>query len=622
MNRLHFIWLVFALSTLIIPPEIPAIDITLPSDIYEYTISGNGNNGDGYYYFDPHTYALFPTGRRGYAMILDSAGEVVWFMKPPPRQDTMANLNQYPGGYYIVCKGMGPRTESWVYDSNWNLVDFIPINNPWIDAVHDSHEIIRNADGTYWTDWVQYRTYDMSYVGGDPNALIGFDVIQLWDADHNVLWSWDSYDHIDELPIELMTEDFRLPYFEHLHVNSIYEYDNGDLLLSSRQMSTIHRIDRQTGRVLWNLGGGPTNDFTFIRGPGIPDYWPLDFYNQHDARQLDDGRISVYDNGNHHPFFVSYAREYILDEDNMTATLVWAYRTNPPEAASAMGGFQHSYDGHRVIGWGTMFADINITELDENDNVVFQIDLHDDKILWGWPPGLYRAHKHETFTASERPYVCAVVRNSDPDRLYCNWFGHEDEVFYYEIEGGLTPDTFEQWAIIQEGVWDLPMEEDEFTYYVRARALDAAGSPISDWSNVWPIRYQNDLLLLKATIDHIPPEGGNIEYSVNYRLDFPYELNNVSFWTEITAPNGTTYGPLYSATFDLTGYVEGLITGLTQGIPPLAPPGVYTFTGNFGRPGLACLSSSFYVFKQGIGGEAVDMQLADWPRGTGPSPGK
>ncbi len=149
-----------------------------------------------------------------------------------------------------------------------------------------------------------------------------------------------------------------------------------------------------------------------------------------------------------------------------------------------------------------------------------------------------------------------------------------------------------------------------------------AGSPISDWSNVWPIRYQNDLFLLKATIDHIPPEGGNIEYSVNYRLDFPFELNNVTFWTEITAPNGTTYGPLYSTTLDLTGHVEGLIEGLTQEIPPLAPPGVYTFTGNFGRPGLACLSSSFYVFKQGIGSEAVDMRLVDWPRETGPDLGR
>ena len=53
-------------------------------------------------------------------------------------------------------------------------------------------------------------------------------------------------------------------------------------------MSELIKFDRQSGDVIWRLGG-PMNDFTFINDPL---YGPN---RQHDARRLDNGNIIIFD---------------------------------------------------------------------------------------------------------------------------------------------------------------------------------------------------------------------------------------------------------------------------------------------------------------------------------------
>ena len=48
-----------------------------------------------------------------------------------------------------------------------------------------------------------------------------------------------------------------------MHGNSIeIDYDN-NILLSNRRSSEIIKIDRETGEVIWIMGG-PLNEFTFL----------------------------------------------------------------------------------------------------------------------------------------------------------------------------------------------------------------------------------------------------------------------------------------------------------------------------------------------------------------------
>src|SRR2546422_8452549 len=53
--------------------------------------------------------------------------------------------------------------------------------------------------------------------------------------------------------------------FRSVHGNSIELDSDGNLLLSSRHMSEITKIDRQTGDIIWRMGlNSKHNDFTFL----------------------------------------------------------------------------------------------------------------------------------------------------------------------------------------------------------------------------------------------------------------------------------------------------------------------------------------------------------------------
>ncbi|GIT32244.1 MAG: hypothetical protein Ct9H300mP2_3230 [Candidatus Neomarinimicrobiota bacterium] len=60
--------------------------------------------------------------------------------------------------------------------------------------------------------------------------------------------------------------------------------------------------------------------------PWILSTYSYPFSHQHDIRRLDNGNITIYDNGNYKEPNYSRAAEYLLDEDNMTATLISEYR--------------------------------------------------------------------------------------------------------------------------------------------------------------------------------------------------------------------------------------------------------------------------------------------------------
>ena len=94
-------------------------------------------------------------------------------------------------------------------------------------------------------------------------------------------------------------------------------------------MDEITKISRQSGEIIWRLGG-LNNQFIFTNENMDSDHTtPTPFCYRHDIRRLDNGNITIYDNGNFKDPNYSRAVEYQLDEDNMTATLIWEYRDTP-----------------------------------------------------------------------------------------------------------------------------------------------------------------------------------------------------------------------------------------------------------------------------------------------------
>src|SRR4029078_4511740 len=71
------------------------------------------------------------------------------------------------------------------------------------------------------------------------------------------------------------------------HLNAVTLDRDGNFIISARHTSTIYKLDRDTGAILWRLGGKRSD---YELGPGA------EFHLQHDARRRADGAITLFDN--------------------------------------------------------------------------------------------------------------------------------------------------------------------------------------------------------------------------------------------------------------------------------------------------------------------------------------
>jgi hypothetical protein len=223
--------------------------------------------------------------------------------------------------------------------------------------------------------------------GGNPNAtVIGF-IIQELDEYKIVIFQWRSWDHFKIT--DATHENLQDSIIDYVHGNSIdLDYD-GNILISSRHMDEITKIDRQTGDIMWRLGG-KNNQFTFTNDT-------LRFSHQHAFRRLRDkpNLYTLFDNGNFHTPNFSRAVEYSLDQNNKTCTLVWQFRHGDSVYARAMGYTQRLSNGNTVIGWGSTTP--TMTEVDPNGKVVYELTF---------PIGVfsYRAYRLTWSEGAHKPY--------------------------------------------------------------------------------------------------------------------------------------------------------------------------------------------------------------------------
>lgn len=222
------------------------------------------------------------------------------------------------------------------------------------------------------------REVDMSQVvpGGHPRASVTGLIIQEIDNDTNVVFQWRSWDHF--LITDALHEDLTDSVIDYVHGNAIEADSDGNLMISSRHLDEITKINRITGNIIWRLGG-KNNQFTFINDT-------VKFCYQHAIRRIANGNITLYDNGNYHIPQYSRALEYQLDEVNKTAALVWQYRNNP-DIFGVWGGYvQRLPEGNTLISWGG--AGTALTEVTAGGIKVFEASF---------PSGYYtyRAYKYD-----------------------------------------------------------------------------------------------------------------------------------------------------------------------------------------------------------------------------------
>jgi len=263
--------------------------------------------------------------------------------------------------------------------------------------------------------------------GGNPNAVVVGLVIQELDQEKDVVFQWRSWDHFQ---ITDCVRSITGANVDYAHGNSIEPDTDGNLIFSSRHMDEITKVSRETGEIIWRLGG-KNNQFTFVNDPD-------QFSQQHSARRLANGHLLLYDNGNFHTPPRSRAVEYTLDEVHRVATLVWQYRNTPDTFGGAMGSVQRLPNGNTLIGWGA--TNPTATEVAPDGRKVAEMTFAPGTFSYRafrfeWPPVVPVAARPslETIDVETKDQTVTVVLSSDV------FEGEEIDLTSIRLAGAVSP---------------------------------------------------------------------------------------------------------------------------------------------------------------------------------------
>ncbi|MDR2983444.1 MAG: arylsulfotransferase family protein [Nocardiopsaceae bacterium] len=369
---------------------------------------------------------------QGGAMIMDTAGDLVWFSPDTSRQASKMDFQQQILNGKPVLTWFEGRVVSGGYglgvakiaDSSYAITHTIHAHN---GQQVDEHEFNISPQGTALVSAFNKQPYDLSKVGGPKKGWLLSGIVQEIDpATGELLFQWDSLDHIgfDEtnLPVEGGHGTKSMPY-DYFHINTIEDAGDGDLLIGARNTWCMYKVSRKTGDIVWRLGGKKT-DFTM--GPGSEFYW------QHDTRLHGPKRetMTVFDDGYDGvlPKNEKQSRGLILnvDYDKMLVTLRKQFiHPGTLILSKAMGSAQMLPGGGMFVGWGT---NPYFSEFDADGKLVL-----DGKLLKGDPT--YRAYigdweGHPT----DLPAVAAHRRPSGAT-VYASWNGATEVATWHVLAG-------------------------------------------------------------------------------------------------------------------------------------------------------------------------------------------
>jgi len=120
------------------------------------------------------------------------------------------------------------------------------------------------------------------------------------------------------------------------------------MYLSFRNLDALYKVNRQTGNIVWKLGGTETPDSLQILNDPRGGY-PLG--GQHDVRVLSNGDITV-SNNRTDLADPPEAERYRIDEDAGTATLVESVSDPKVPSSFCCGSARRLPDESWLVAWG------------------------------------------------------------------------------------------------------------------------------------------------------------------------------------------------------------------------------------------------------------------------------
>ena len=393
-------------------------------------------------------------------MILDNDGQPVW-LRPvvDEERDAMDFKAQTYKGRPVLTwwegthQGFGDG-EYVIFDDSYKEIARFPAGN---GLKGDHHEFLISSRDTALVTIYAETPMDLSPYGGPADARVMDGVVQELDIETGeVLFEWRSLEHVgvDESDYEIPPE-LAGPY-DYFHINSIEEEGDDHFLISARRTSTVYKVDRRTGEVVWRLGG---NRSDFEMGEGAV------FAFQHDARHQADGTITLFDNRGADMDDQSRGIRLRLDEGAMTATLVREYLHPEQPFATYQGNVQVLPNGNVFVGWGSAPY---MTEHDPDGDVLFDASF---------PPEVesYRAFRLPWKGRPQgEPDVAGETGRDGRVILYASWNGATEVASWEVLAGPSAGELIPTGSAPRKG-FETAISLRTEEAYVAVRAKDRSG---------------------------------------------------------------------------------------------------------------------------------------------------
>jgi hypothetical protein len=302
--------------------------------------------GEGYIYL---TVANQVEGVGFYLMIVDNDGTPVWYKELP--DDYAYDFKLQPNGLPTYAQLLNHHSYAdggdalhLVMDKDFAEIDSFQMGNGYIAGPYD-FQWLANGHALLFGYYMTQADLSNLVPGGYPNALVSGGVVQELDADRNVVFQWRTWDHCNFEDYSWSTGSAS-PIINEFHLNSINMDIDGHIIIAVPEW--IRKINRQTGEIIWHLGGDE-NEFSFI---GVDPNEAEGHFGVHAFCRLENGNVLIYDGSDQEGTRSSQIHEYKLDEDNKTAEHVWSYIPDPGIYGFHGGNAQRLPNGNTFIGWG------------------------------------------------------------------------------------------------------------------------------------------------------------------------------------------------------------------------------------------------------------------------------
>jgi hypothetical protein len=332
-----------------------------------YNINFCTSGSKGYYFLDPFTISQFTTGNPT-QMIIDSTGQTIYYR---PLSNGGGDFKIQPNGGLMSYLY---NNKFFLMDSTFTVVDSVAC----IGHTTDGHDLQVLPNGDFLLLGLEninmnlssYNFFGPSHTSpGNANATVKCGIIQEQNAAHQVVFEWHTKDHFAFADVD-SSWLYAPNIVDWTHCNAVELDDDGNILLSMRHFDEITKINRSDSSVIWRMGGN-ANQFTFTNDPQM-------FKGQHDIRRIDNGHLTLWDNGQSSPLHMGTAKEYELDETNHIATLDWSYVESPNSYSIAVGDVQRLPNGNTLIDYGVTSHEPRLFDVvDPSGNIVFEIQFAD-----------------------------------------------------------------------------------------------------------------------------------------------------------------------------------------------------------------------------------------------------